>query len=182
MASGNQCQFVSQATEPAAIVDLDESIFEAFAKVAKIDYVLVRDQEKKICGIVTAYDVSEVFAKLAEPFLLLAEIEKRVRALLDGQVSQDEMRSVNDRRALQSEVNLSSLSFGAYVKLIERVDVWGRLGLNLDQPIFVKLIDHVREIRNEVMHFRPVGLQEEDLQALRNFTKFLRDIRARRKS
>jgi predicted transcriptional regulator len=182
VASGNHCQFVNQAMEPAAIVDLDESIFEAFAKAAKYDYVLVRDHEKKICGIVTTYDVSEVFAKLAEPFLLLEEIEKRVRVLLDGFVSQDELKSVNDRRASPSELSLSNLSFGGYVKLFERVEVWERLGLNLDQPTFAKLLDHVREIRNEVMHFRPMGLQEQDLEALRNFTRFLRDIRARRSS
>ncbi|HTU46845.1 MAG TPA: CBS domain-containing protein [Bryobacteraceae bacterium] len=64
VAKGRECKIVSQCIEPAAIIDLTDSIFEAFAMVARNEYVLVRDDHQHISGIVTSFDISELFAKL----------------------------------------------------------------------------------------------------------------------
>jgi hypothetical protein len=48
-----QCELVSDALEPAHVVDLDTSLFDASALIATHDCVLVRDETKKICGLMT---------------------------------------------------------------------------------------------------------------------------------
>jgi predicted transcriptional regulator len=177
VARGVNCTKVVEAMEPAATVELTDSIFEAFAVVASRDYVLVRDKDKSITGIVTAYDVSDLFAKLSEPFLLLEEIEKRIRVLLKKHVTPEELRNVNERRRSGTEpTSLEELTFGSYVKLIENPEIWSRLGFRLDQTTFVKLADEVREARNELVHFRPLGISEQRRETLRRFAQFLRDL------
>lgn len=42
----------------------------------------------------------------------------------------------------------------------------------------LSLLDNVREIRNEVMHFRPKGIGVSKLVDLRNLTKLLLDLRS----
>jgi hypothetical protein len=37
-------------------------------------------------------------------------------------------------------------------------------------------VENVRRIRNEVMHFDPDGIPEKDLQAIREFARFLQRL------
>jgi hypothetical protein len=45
---------------------------------------LVQAPDRTICGIVTAADFSEQFRILAEPFVLIGEIENNIRKLIHG--------------------------------------------------------------------------------------------------
>ena len=38
--------------------------------------------------------------------------------------------------------------------------------MEIDRPTFVKRLDTVRRIRNDVMHFHPDGISDEDLEVL----------------
>ncbi len=67
LAMSKKCSTVREAMEPVHIIDLDTSLFEAVALIAKHDSVLVRDEAGRVCGIMTAYDVSHTFAELGEP-------------------------------------------------------------------------------------------------------------------
>jgi hypothetical protein len=49
--------------------------------------------------------------------------------------------------------------------------------LEIDRVEFVKRLHEVREIRNDVMHFDPDGLDEGDLKNLREFAQFLKRLR-----
>jgi len=42
---------------------------------------------------------------------------------------------------------------------------------------FVSRLNRVREIRNDVMHFDPDGLEDTDLFILREFAQFLKRLR-----
>ncbi len=39
-------------------------------------------------------------------------------------------------------------------------------------------MEEIRRIRNDVMHFDPDGIEEEDLGRLRDFAQFLRNLGA----
>ena len=41
----------------------------------------------------------------------------------------------------------------------------------------LKRLEKIREIRNDVMHFDPDGLEDEDLNTLREFAQFLKRLR-----
>ena len=65
-------------------VSYDAPLLDAVADISRYGYTLVRGKENSITGIVTATDVAQMFVDLAEPFLLLGEIEGYLRTLAAG--------------------------------------------------------------------------------------------------
>jgi hypothetical protein len=163
--------------EPPHIVDIDASIFAAIGIIADNDYVLVRNSERTITGIVTASDLAHQFRQLAEPFMLIGEIENHVRRLIYGKFTVNELRESQDTSASARNVDgVTDLTFGEYVRLLESEPRWHKLDLKVDRRVFVASLDRIREIRNDVMHFAPDKLLEEDMDILRDFSKFLRTL------
>ena len=98
LAFAKSCDTVRSCMEKSVeIVDEDVSLFRVIEIVAEQDFVLVRDAEKKIKGIVTAADVGRTFDQLGRPFLLLAEIENNIRGLIDGKFSREELMQAHAR-------------------------------------------------------------------------------------
>lgn len=172
------CASARDCMEPAREVQIDDSLFSAITVIAETDYVLVRAKDQQICGIITASDLTEQFQKLAEPFLLVGEVENGVRRLLHGKFTRDELTAVKDAGDTERKVEaVADLTFGEYARLIEPEPNWKKLRLEIDRVEFVKRLHEVREIRNDVMHFDPDGLGDDDLKTLREFTAFLRRLR-----
>jgi CBS domain-containing protein len=157
----------------------ERSIFAALPLIVEHGYVLVRDETARISGIVTTSDLSLQFQQLAEPFLLLGEIENHIRRLMDGKFTKEELAGAKDPDDEEREIeNVADLTFGEYVRILQEPAMWLKLGLAIDRAIFVKDLDRVREIRNDVMHFDPDPLPEADLAALRRFVKFLQALQS----
>ena len=74
----------------------DASIFDAIPVIVQYQYVLVRAIDNRISGIITAADLSLQFQQLAEPFLLLGEIENHVRRLVADRFSNEELANARD--------------------------------------------------------------------------------------
>jgi len=169
---------VRDCMEPAYEVSADDSLFSVLPVIIQHQYVLVRGPDNRITGIVTTSDLSLQFQQLAEPFLLLGEIENHIRRLLAGKFSPAELAAVKDPSDPESVVAVvADLTFGGYVRLLEQPDYWGRINLGVDRTVFVRELDRIREIRNEVMHFDPDPLTDDDLRALRRFVGFLQKLR-----
>ena len=64
-------------------------------------------------------------------------------------------------------------SFGEYVRLLENPANWAKLKLALDRVVFTKMLNQVRLVRNDVMHFDPDGIDAEQLEKLRQFSSFM---------
>jgi predicted transcriptional regulator len=159
------------------VVTEDASLFDVIARIDRSDCVLVQDASTRIVGIITPYDITKTFGRLGEPFLVLGEIENHIRSLLEGKFTREELVSVRDpedrTRAIEK---VSDLTFGEYLRLLEKPEYWGRLGLRIPRAGFVKELELIRQIRNGVMHFDPDGVEEADLTRLREFVEFLRKI------
>lgn len=169
---------VRECMEPAYEVSADDSLFAAIAAIIQHQYVLVRAADSSIGGIVTTTDLSFQFQVLAEPFLLLGEVENHIRRLIGGKFTADQLKAVRDPSDEEREVSsVADLTFGEYVRLLENPSLWDRLALGIDRATFVKELGNVRLIRNDVMHFDPDGISDEDLQALRRFVAFLQKLR-----
>jgi len=172
------CVHVRDAMEPAQVVSVDESLFDAITKIASHDYVLVQMADKTYSGIVTASDFNFQFQALAEPFLLVGEIENGLRQILHQKYSLKELEEAkapgDDGRTIESP---SDLTLGEYVRLIEPEKRWKKLRIEIDRVEFLARLNRVREVRNDVMHFDPDGLAPDDLVFLREFAKFLKRLR-----
>jgi len=180
---GHDGAFVRDFMEPEfQILESTASFFEAIRVIAERNYVLVRGQDRSITGIVTSADVSLQIQSLAEPFLLLAEIENDLRRALHAKFSVEELATAKDpadtRRTI---VSAHDMNFGEYVHLLENPTNWAKFSSKLDRATFVNALRRISAIRNDVMHFDPDPLDADALETLRSFSRFsrrLRDLRA----
>jgi CBS domain-containing protein len=181
LAMDRKCELVRDAMETVHIIDLDTSLFDAIPLIAKNDCVLVKDSDNKICGIMTPYDVSLTFVELGEAFLLLGEIENLVREMIAGRFSKAELEQARDPLDADRPLNdVSDLNFGGYVRLLQNPEAWDKLQTRLDRKTFVGYLESVRIIRNNTMHFDPDGIEESELQELREFAKLLKQVKGLR--
>ncbi|WP_414516132.1 CBS domain-containing protein [Nostoc sp. PCC 9305] len=155
-------------------VTAESSLFSAIDLIVKHGYVLVRQQDQKISGIVTTSDLSLQFRQLTEPFLLVGEIENYVRRLIDGKFTTEQLASVRDPKDERVINSVVDLTFGEYLRLLEKPEHWNNLNISIDRATFIKHLDIIRELRNDVMHFDPDPFAEEDIQMLRLFINFMR--------
>lgn len=177
LALKQKCNYVKEAMEEAVIINVNRSLFDAARLVAESDCILIRDDQEVISGILTSYDLSVNFAERSEPFLLLEQIEKHVRRYVENKLSVSEMQDVPRSPTPERPItDASRLSFGDYVRILQRPERWRKVGLSLDQTLFVQKLDEVRLIRNKVMHFNPNGLGYDDMQKLRKFAALLRQV------
>lgn len=178
LALGTSCTTVQDAMDVPIVVGSEISIFQAINDIIQNDYVLVQREDKTISGIVTTSDLSVQFRILSEPFLILAEIENHLRDLIDAKFKKEDLDVAKDPTDQDRKVNSASdLTFGEYLRLLENETSWEKLKLKLDRKVFTKKLDAVRIIRNDVMHFDPEGISEQDLDSLRAFVHFLQDLR-----
>lgn len=165
--------------DPAVEVSADAFLFNVIGRIIERQYVLVRDTQNRITGVVTTTDLSMQFRQLAEPFLLLEEIEKRMRRLIDDRFTTEELQSAcdpNDPTRLARRA--ADLTFGGYLRLLQNPERWEKLGIPIERGSFVQRLDEVRSIRNDVMHFDADGISEDELTTLRTFVKFLQSVQS----
>lgn len=168
------CNLVRECMDKHHEISSDLSLFQAIELIVAHEAVLVRDNKRKISGIITASDLSETFNQLAAPFLFLQQIENHIRRLIDGKFSPAELAQVRDPADTQRQINsVHDLAFGEYIKLIEKPENWIKLGNQLDRATFIRDLESVRRIRNDAMHFDPEGIDNDELATLRGFLSFV---------
>lgn len=179
LALGKSCDVVRTCMDEPIVVPADTYIFQAVDQIVKSEYVLVRGEDNIITGIVTTADLSVQFKDLGEPFLLLGEIENYIRMMISEKFTKSELNDVKDpedsTRDIQSP---SDMTFGEYVRLLQNPQKWDKFGLKLDRKIFIDDLDRIREIRNDVMHFDPDGIPDNDLKLLRDFIQMMHSLHA----
>ena len=159
-------------------IAVDAPLFDALSDIEEHGYVLVRDRDRdnRISGIVTASDFASQFAERARPFLIVGEIELHLRKLVGRFTLEEIVGAADDGNRPVS--GTADLNFGAYCRLLEEPDRWDRLQLGVDRATFMAHLDKVRQIRNDVMHFTPDGIAQEDVAELERVAPFLRRVTA----
>lgn len=178
-ALGRPCTFVRECMEAHFEMSADTPLFSAIDSIVSHEYVLIRGPDRRISGIVTTSDLSLQFLQLGEPFLLLGEIESHIRRLIEGRFTSAELEGAkNPGDTARAIASVSDLTFGEYLRLLEVPSQWAKLGLPVDQGVFVEQLERVRRIRNDIMHFDPDGAAPDDLDALRHFVRFMQGLRS----
>ena len=156
------------------------SLFVAIKIIVEHGYVLIRASDRRISGIVTATDIALQFEEISTPFLLLAEIENSIRTLISGKLNiQDIKKACSDEHLPAEFTQISELTLGNYVRILENTENWQKIGLQLDKVIFCSELADINTIRNDVMHFDPDPLTNESLSKLRNVAKLLDLLRSK---
>jgi CBS domain-containing protein len=175
--NGRTVTTVRECMTPHRDVPASTSLFDVISIILENNSVLVRGEDRTITGIVTTADLSLQFQQLSEPFLLLSEIENHIRQVIDGKFTSAELASVRDEAdATRVIESVADLTLGEYIRLLQNPENWAKTGLRVDRKVFVAELDNVRRIRNDVMHFDPDGISEEDHKLLRNFLQFMHEL------
>ncbi len=174
---GTKCETVGDCREDAQIVDSNRTLFDAIPIIVNHGYVLVRERDRRITGIVTASDLSLQFQALAEPFLLLREIELHVRQLLVGKVTGPDLEILAAPNTVtRKPQDITDLTFGEYVRLFQHPQIWPKLALKVDSGVLTDLLEEVRQIRNDVMHFDPDPMTPDELNTLKRAVRLLQQL------
>ena len=165
---------VRECMGEARIIKADAPLAQAVTAVYEHDHVLVRARDKTIIGIVTAADLALQFKERALPFMLIGEIEAHLRNRVRGKFTVEELNEANDG---DEEVRgPEGLTWGGFVRLLQKPANWKSLGLEIDRRVFVERLDAIREIRNDVMHFSPDPLGASELNQLERLVEFFRTL------
>ena len=169
---------VRECLGPANAVEPDESLLEFIPVISESDYVLVKAPGDRVAGIVTAADLSVEFGQLTEPFLLLGEIERYMRKMIEGKISPEEIQvavpQIEPGRCISS---VHDLTLGECILVVERPEYWEKLGLrNIERKLLTEDLKEIRLIRNKVMHFSEDDVTDEDRRLVRRIAHFVRNI------
>jgi restriction system protein len=159
------------------VVGLHDDLLARIPMIVDASFVFVQAPDRQICGIVTTSDLSLEFATLAKPFFLLAEIERRLRRIVDSHFTCEEVAAIVDPTdTRRSAASASDLTIGEIVRLLEEPGRWGRLNWSLDRVVFISELNDIRSIRNEIMHFSPDPLDDEQIRKVELFLRMLRQL------
>ena len=163
------------ATVASTSVAPDDDLIALIPTIIEQGFVFVVQPDQTLGGIVTTADLSSQFGTLAKPFLLLGEIERRLRHVLALNFEVSELASLLDPADAERTVDSAhSLTLGEIARCIENAENWQRLSWPVDRVEFISALHVVREIRNDVMHFSPDPLTPEQGTVLQNFARWLR--------
>lgn len=130
--------------------------------------LLVHGQDRRIVALLTREDLLRALKRCTFQFLLLDEIEQRMKQFLTAKLP-EQMKEASGKNSI-------GLTFGDYLRIMGEEANWNRLELSLERKIVIKFIDDVREIRNKCAHPSPEGIQASEVRQLSNCLDFLRKI------
>jgi CBS domain-containing protein len=161
-------------------VNEEKPLIDAVRDIMQHGTVVVRSRDNQLCGVVSARDVAPVFVDLAEPFLLLGQIENHMRGLLErAKLKKEDYKSLVVESDLDRKARTEGpddLTLGELIVAFEGDEMWDKVGLKFDKATFTKRLHSVREIRNKVMHFSPDGLPADDIATLKSTRELLEKI------
>lgn len=166
---------VSDFINDCTVVEHDRAIFEVYDLISKNDFVVVRAEDKTFTGIVTTSDLADEFRKVSEAFLVLGEIERNIRRLLDKWNTLSEER-ICEICNIPKFDGFHKLTFGGYLRIMENDEFWSSIPFKLHRKTFVDLMENIRITRNSVMHFNPDPSSEKELRQMRNFSGLLQKL------
>lgn len=159
--------------------DRSDDLLDWIETIYQSGHVIVRDHDHKVCGLVTTADLTVQFGTRVRPFVLVEEIEQRLRQVVDRCVPLDDIRECLrgrlGRRAEQVQ-SAADMNFGDYQRLLDVPKNWAALGWRIDQGHLLSALDACRKFRNDLMHFSPDPVTDEQLTPVRGLLELLRSL------
>ncbi|SCF06486.1 hypothetical protein GA0070607_5096 [Micromonospora coriariae] len=160
----------------ARVFDYDVRLLDVLGTLQQDGFIFVRDDQRKITGILTAADVVRKYDDTATPFFLIGEIDQELRQLLQNTFDEEAVKQACLSAGLSFK-SFDAMSVGQYQAVLDNPDCWTQLGWPLDRQVFIKRLDRLRRVRNNVMHFNPDPVKPTDVAKLRNFLDLIRRYR-----
>ena len=152
----------------------DEPLISAVKTVKEHDFAIILAKDQSLLGIVTVSDITQQFIEDTEPFVLLNELENHIRNLMKDKILLEDMKKLcqNDKEI----TCIDDLDFGDYISVLGNDAQWNKLNVSADRKLFIDKLDTIRKIRNEIVHFRSQGIDEDKKCQIRNVVNYLRQL------
>lgn len=150
---------VDHCLSPAVTLSIDRDIFEALDRL-QTTYALVITEGRKPIGLLTHYDTTHFFRNLTEGLIIVEDIETTLRHYIEAIYPTEEQLTqalINRFGSNDGTPNqeYDRLSFGQYLQFIGHKKNWPDFEPYFgNQMLFDRLMNTVREIRNQIAHFR----------------------------
>ncbi|MEJ2710532.1 MAG: DUF4268 domain-containing protein [Anaerolineales bacterium] len=154
---------VDHCTTPVVTLRKDRDIFEALDRLKDVYAIVITDEDDSPIGILTDYDMAHFFRDLTEDLLIVEDIEISLRQIVQTVYTDEErlnqalIHSFGESKQHPGEPNRSfeRLSFGDLTRLITHPANWqGFERVFGHRELFDRLMNHVRQNRNQLAHFR----------------------------
>lgn len=114
---------------PVDVVGIEDDLLPHIPRIIESGFVFVRAQDRTICGVVTTTDLSANFLMLAGPFLLIGEVERKLRQVVSTNFTLDEIRAGKDERDADRVVNsVDNLTLAETIRLFQPRERWDKFG------------------------------------------------------
>ncbi|MFD0208827.1 CBS domain-containing protein [Streptomyces hirsutus] len=164
------------ATVRGQEADGSDDLLDWIGAIQQFGYVIVRDHDHKVCGLITASDLTVQFGTRVRPFVLVEEIEQRLRRVVDRCIPLERIRATVPRGRAAQVHSAANLTFGAYKHLLKVPENWAALGWGIDQDHFLAALDECRNFRNALMHFSPDPMTDDQLIPAQGLLELLRSV------
>ncbi|KOT38093.1 hypothetical protein ADK41_16970 [Streptomyces caelestis] len=164
------------ATVRGQEADGSDDLLDWIGTIQQSGHVVVRDHDHKVCGLITASDLTVQFGTRVRPFVLVEEIEQRLRRVVDRCIPLERIRATVPRGRAAQVRSAANLTFGAYKHLLRVPENWAALGWGIDQEHFLAALEECRTFRNDLMHFSPDPVTEDQLRPAQGLLELLRSL------
>lgn len=158
---------VEDCLERPKFARVTDEFVEWFDFIDQYDAVVV-GEPNRLQGIVTAMDILRYLYGVASPFVLIAEIELALRALITLAVDAETLAAcakecIKDKPQDQIPTRLEDMTFNDYVQIIGDGRAWGHFQpfMGGNRARTRAKLEQVRDLRNVVFHFKRNITMEE---------------------
>jgi len=153
---------VDHCMSPAKTISPDSDIFEAL-NLLENRYAVVVVEGQKPVGILTDFDTTHFFRDLSEGLIIVEDIEVTLRKYIERVFPSDHSMDAALMRAFKESKRdpsrpakeFEGLSFSEHIHLITTKENWKKFEAYFaPKEIFVKFMEQVGKIRNQLAHFR----------------------------
>lgn len=162
---------VDECLEKPTFARVTDEFAEWFDFIDRSDAVLV-GEPNRLQGIVTAMDILRYLYGVASPFVLIAEIELGLRALIQLAVDSETLalcakECLGDKYSARLPTSLEEMTFNDYVQIVGDGRSWDYfqkyLGGNRGRTR--AKLEQLRDLRNVIFHFKR-GITVEEYETL----------------
>ena len=136
------------------------------------DGAILIGTERDVYAVATTHDLSDLMWSIAQPFMLIGDIETKLRRMMNSVCPTEEMSEIISRsyasESNKSQSSLDELSLGELLGVLKNGTNFGRYFRSrfTDMNYTSQTLDPVVPIRNRMFHFRG-QVSDEDLEILR---------------
>jgi restriction system protein len=166
---------LADAIVPAKVVHHEELLLDQIGVIYDKGFIFVRGPDRAhVTGIVTAADLTRQFGNLARPFMLIEEVEIRLRLRADEVYTLAELKAAVQERRRDGITQAADFTLRDYWHLLRPEANWTKLAWNVDRKYFLDCLDQVVNIRNDLMHFTTDDVAPAQYNAVEGLLEMLR--------